>query len=118
VDLRQRDRVRGADTILSVLVVAVFLIALACDDTVQQMIHVYPLAPRHVILREIIAQRDAIQATNAALHRRALEQAMESGSTMPSIKSKLLVQDALFDNRSRSHWFSLDYHCCESEASK
>ena len=117
-DLRQRDRVRGAlTTILSVLVVAVFLIALACGDTVQQMIlTVYvPLAPAVMwILREIIAQRDAIQADERglaaveALWKQAMEKRLDDTE---ALKQSLLVQDALFDNRSRSPLvFNWIYH--------
>lgn len=117
-DLRQRDRVRGALTaILSVLVIAVFLIALACGDTVQQMIlTVYvPLAPAVVwILREIIAQRDAIQAderglaTVEALWKQAMEKKLNNSE---ALNQSLLVQDALFDNRSRSPLvFNWIYH--------
>jgi hypothetical protein len=108
-DLRQRDRVRGALTaLLSVLAVAVFLIALACGDTVQQMIlTVYvPLAPAVMwILREIIAQRDAIQAderglaTVETLWKQAMEKRLDDAE---ALNQSLLVQDALFDNRSRS----------------
>lgn len=108
-DLRQRDSVRGALTaILSVLAIAIFLIALVRGDTVQQMIlTVYvPLAPAIVwILREILAQRDAIQAderglaTVEALWRQAMEQRLDD---QEALNQSLLVQDALFDNRSRS----------------
>ena len=108
-DLRQRDRVRGALTaILTVLAIAIFLIALARGDTVQQMIlTVYvPLAPAVLwILREILAQRDAIQAdqrglaTVEALWNQALEGRLND---VESLNQSLLVQDALFDNRSRS----------------
>ena len=108
-DLRQRDRVRGALTaILSVLAIAIFLIALVRGDTVQQMIlTVYvPLAPAIVwILREIIAQRDAIQAderglaTVEALWKQAMERRIDDAE---ALNQSQLVQDALFDNRSRS----------------
>ena len=108
-DLRQRDRVRGALTaILTVLAIAIFLIALARGDTVQQMIlTVYvPLAPAVLwILREILAQRDAIQAderglaTVEALWKQALEKRLDPAD---ALNQSLLVQDALFDNRSRS----------------
>lgn len=108
-DLRQRDRVRGALTaILSVLAIAIFLIALVRGDTVQQMIlTVYvPLAPAIVwILREIIAQRDAIQADERglaaveALWKQAMERRLDDAE---ALNQSQLVQDALFDNRSRS----------------
>ena len=117
-DLRQRDRVRGALTaILSALVIAVILIALACGDTVQQMIlTVYvTLAPAVMwILREIIAQRDAIQAderglaTVEALWKQAMEKCLDDAE---ALNQSLLVQDALFDNRSRSPLvFNWIYH--------
>lgn len=108
-DLRQRDRVRGALTaILSVLAIAIFLIALVRGDTVQQMIlTVYvPLAPAIVwILREIIAQRDAIQADERglaaveALWKQAMERRLDD---VEALNQSQIVQDALFDNRSRS----------------
>jgi len=108
-DLRQRDRVRGALTLLlSVLATVVFLIALVRRNTVEQMIlTVYvPLAPAILwIIREILAQRDAIQSDekglafveslwNQALDRAATGDDLLHGST--------LAQDALFDARSRS----------------
>jgi hypothetical protein len=108
-DLRQRDRVRGALTaLLAVLAITIFLVALARGDTVQQMIlTVYvPLAPAVLwILREILAQRDAIKADERGLA--AVEalwkQAMEGRlADEEALNQSLLVQDALFDNRSRS----------------
>lgn len=108
-DLRQRDRVRGALTaILTILAIAIFFIALARGDTVQQMIlTVYvPLAPAVLwILREILAQRDAIQAderglaTVEGLWKQALEKGLDPAE---ALNQSQLVQDALFDNRSRS----------------
>ncbi len=108
-DLRQRDRVRGALTLLlSLLAAAIFLIALLRGNTVEQMIlTVYvPLAPAVLwIIREIFAQRDAIESDekalafveslwNQALAQRAAEEEFLQGS--------ILAQDALFDARSRS----------------
>jgi hypothetical protein len=108
-DLRQRDRVRGMLTlILSVLAATVFLIALAQGDTVEQMIlTVYvPLAPAVLwIIREMLAQRDAIKADErglayvAALWKRALTQGISDADLS---SETLIVQDALFDARSRS----------------
>jgi hypothetical protein len=108
-DLRQRDRVRGALTlILSVLAATVFFIALAQGDTVEQMIlTVYvPLAPAVLwIIREMLAQRDAIKADECGLaHVETLwKMAMkrEIGDASLSAES-ILVQDALYDARSRS----------------
>lgn len=108
-DLRQRDRVRGALTAtLSILAISIFLIALLRGDTVQQMIlTVYvPLAPAVLwILREILAQRDAIHADERGLA--AVEslwkQAMENRlNDVEAFNQSVLVQDALFDARSRS----------------
>ena len=108
-DLRQRDRVRGAlRLLLCVLACAIFLIALSRGNTVEQMIlTVYvPLAPAVLwIIREMLAQRDAIQSDekcmrhveslwNQALAKKAAEEDLLQGS--------ILAQDALFDARSRS----------------
>jgi hypothetical protein len=93
---------------LCVLAIAILLIALIQKNTVQQMIlTVYvPLAPAVLwALREIMAQRDAIQADERglscveALWKKALEQKLSPAElTVESV----LVQDALFDARSRS----------------
>jgi hypothetical protein len=108
-DLRQRDRVRGALTAtLSVLAAAVFLIALLRGNTVEQMIlTVYvPLAPAVLwTLREILAQRDAIQADERDLaHVESLWSQAITGKLTETelLEQSLLVQDALFDARSRS----------------
>jgi len=108
-DLAQRDRVRGGLTaILLVLAIAVFLIALLRGDTVQQMIlTVYvPLAPAVLwTLREMLAQRDAIQADERGLAaaESLWKQAMEKTAAEPeATRQSQLLQDALFDNRSRS----------------
>jgi len=108
-DLRQRDRVRGALTLLlSTLAAAIFFIALLEGNTVEQMIlTVYvPLAPAVLwIIREMNAQRDAIQSDekglryveslwNQALAKKMSETELFGGS--------ILAQDALFDARSRS----------------
>jgi hypothetical protein len=108
-DLRQRDHVRGTLTMtLCILAVAIFLIALAQRNTVEQMIlTVYvPLAPAVLwALREIMAQRDAIQADERGLGsvetlwKKALEQ---KPSEAELHQESLLVQDALFDARSHS----------------
>lgn len=108
-DLAQRDRVRGGlTTILVVLTIAVFLIALLRGDTVQQMIlTVYvPLAPAVLwTLREMLAQRDAIQADERGLAatESLWKQAMEKTAAEPeATRQTQFFQDALFDNRSRS----------------
>ncbi len=108
-DLRQRDRVRGALTLLlSVLATAVFLIALFRQNTVEQMIlTVYvPWAPAILwIIREMLAQGDAIHSDqkglsfveslwNQALAKKVSEDELLQGS--------ISAQDALFDARSRS----------------
>jgi hypothetical protein len=108
-DLRQRDRVRGALTAtLAVLAAAIFLIALLQGNTVEQMIlTVYvPLAPAVLwALREILAQRDAIHADERGLAfvetlwKQALEQKPPEAVLA---QQSVLVQDALFDARSRS----------------
>lgn len=108
-DLGQRDRVRGGLTgLLGLLAILVFLIALLRGDSVQQMIlTVYvPLAPAVLwILREIIAQRDAIHAVERGLAatESTWKQALEGtiGESEASRQS-ILFQDALFENRSRS----------------
>jgi len=108
-DLRQRDRVRGMLTlILSVLAATVFFIALAQGDTVEQMIlTVYvPLAPAVLwIIREMLAQRDAIQADKRGLtHVENLwKMAMQRQISDVNLSAEsTLVQDALYDARSRS----------------
>lgn len=108
-DLRQRSRVRGALTaLLSLLSVTIFLIALSRGNTVEQMIlTVYvPLAPAVLwIIREIMAQHDAIHADEKglahveALWNRVLQRQIGEGELT---SQSLLVQDALFDARSRS----------------
>ena len=108
-DLRQRARVRGALTlILCVLAAIVFFIALAQGDTVEQMIlTVYvPLAPAVVwVIREMLAQRDAIQADERglahveAVWKKALNRELGDSELLAE---SLLLQDALFDARSRS----------------
>jgi hypothetical protein len=108
-DLRQRDRVRGALTLLlSVLAVAILLIALLRGNTVEQMIlTVYvPLAPAVLwIIREILAQRDSVQACEKGLtHVEWLwNQALAKKLTEEELlQESILVQDALFDARSGS----------------
>lgn len=108
-DLGQRDRVRGALTgLLAFLAIIVFLIALLRGDSVQQMIlTVYvPLAPAVLwVLREIIAQRDAIHAVERGLAatESTWKQAMDgSVNESEATRQSSLVQDTLFDNRSRS----------------
>jgi hypothetical protein len=108
-DLRQRDRVRGAlMLLLCVLAIAILLIAIFRGNTVEQMIlTVYvPLAPAVLwIIREMLAQREAIQSDekclryveslwNQALANKLTEEELLHGS--------ILAQDALFDARSRS----------------
>jgi hypothetical protein len=108
-DLRQRDRVRGALTLLlSLLVVAIFLIALLRGDTVEQMIlTVYvPLAPAVLwIIREVFAQRDAIQSDEKGLVfvESLWDQALAKGVIEEDLlQGSILAQNALFDARSRS----------------
>ena len=108
-DLRQRARVRGALTlILCVLAATVFFIALAQGDTVEQMIlTVYvPLAPAVLwVIREMLAQRDAIKADERGLaHVEAIwKKAMNQEFSDSELSAEsLLVQDTLFDARSRS----------------
>jgi len=108
-DLRQRDRVRGALTLLlSLLVAAIFLIALLRGNTVEQMIlTVYvPLAPAVLwIIREVFAQRDAIQSDEQGLVfvESLWNQALAKGvSAEELLQGSILAQDALFDARSRS----------------
>lgn len=108
-DLRQREDVRGALTILLVvLALFIFIIALGRGDSVEQMIlSVYvPLAPAALwVLREIIAQRDAIKADERglavvdALWKRAVNESLPEKELQ---QESLLIQEALFDNRSRS----------------
>jgi hypothetical protein len=108
-DLRQRDRVRGALTLLlSLLAVAILLIALLRGNTVEQMIlTVYvPLAPAVLwIIREILAQRESVQACEKGLtHVEGLwNQALSKKLTEEELlQESILVQDALFDARSGS----------------
>ncbi|HMJ91131.1 MAG TPA: S-4TM family putative pore-forming effector [Candidatus Acidoferrum sp.] len=108
-DLRQREHVRGGLTLIMVaLALFVFIIALGRGDTVEEMIlSVYvPLAPAVIwILREILAQGDAINADERGLiaadqlWKRASQQALTPDELE---RESLLIQDALFDNRSRS----------------
>ena len=108
-DLRQRDRVRGALTLLlSLLVAAIFLIALLRGNTVEQMIlTVYvPLAPAVLwIIREVFAQRDAIQSDEKGLVfvESLWNQGLAKGVTEEELlQGSILAQDALFDARSHS----------------
>ena len=100
---------RGALTLLlSLLVVAIFLIALLRGDTVEQMIlTVYvPLAPAVLwIIREVFAQRDAIQSDEKGLVfvESLWDQALAKGVIEEDLlQGSILAQNALFDARSRS----------------
>jgi len=99
--------VRGALTLLlSMLALAILIIALLRGNTVEQMIlTVYvPLAPAVLwIIREILSQRESVQASeralagveglwNQALARKSSEEELLQEST--------LLQDALFEARS------------------
>ncbi len=108
-DLNQRARVRFWLTVILVaLSVTVFGIALIRGDTVQQMIlTVYaPLAPAVIwLLREILAQSDAIKAGQRGLE--AVESLWNQSLLNPhgdpeDFQQCLLIQDALFDARSRN----------------
>jgi hypothetical protein len=101
--------VRGALTLLlSLLAVAILLIALLRGNTVEQMIlTVYvPLAPAVLwIIREILAQRESVQACEKGLtHVEGLwNQALSKKLTEEELlQESILVQDALFDARSGS----------------
>lgn len=117
-DFRLRARVRGALTItLSALSAVVFLIALARGDTVEQMIlTVYvPLAPAILwILREMLAQHDAVEADKKALaHVEQLWPQALAGTLSEAslLEQSIQGQDALFEARSRSPFvFDWVYH--------
>lgn len=108
-DLNQRSRVRAwLIVILVMLSLSIIGIALIRGDTVQQMIlTVYvPLAPAIIwLLREILAQSDAIKTDERGLE--AVEtlwgQALLRSPAAPeTFQQSLLIQDALFDGRSRN----------------
>jgi len=89
-------------------IAAIFLIALLRGNTVEQMIlTVYvPLAPAVLwIIREVFAQRDAIQSDEQGLVfvESLWNQALAKGvSAEELLQGSILAQDALFDARSRS----------------
>lgn len=108
-DLNQRGKVRAwLIVILVTLSLLVFGIAIVRGDTVQQMIlTVYvPLAPAVLwLFREILAQSDAIKSAQRGLE--ATEVLWNQSLLCPpgdpdTLQQSLLVQDALFDARSRS----------------
>lgn len=108
-DFNQRARVRAwLIVVIAVLSIAIFGIALVRGDTVQQMIlTVYvPLAPAVIwLLREILAQSDAIKADERGLD--AVEglwnqSLLRSPDDPETLQQSMLIQDALFDARSRN----------------
>lgn len=117
-DLDQRGKVRGwLIAILVILSISIFGIALARRNTVQEMIlTVYvPLAPAILwLLREILSQSDAIKAAQRGLE--ATEALWNQALLRPpsdpeTLQQSLVIQDALFDARSRSPLiFNWVYH--------
>jgi len=121
-DLNQRGKVRAwLIAILVILSISIFGIALARRNSVQEMIlTVYvPLAPAILwLLREILSQSDAIKAAQRGVE--ATEALWNQSLTRPpndpeTFQQSLLIQDALFDARSRSPLiFNWVYHLLRS----